>query len=594
VLGRPAKPAAALAGKIKDPTALDTITGKETRMAVWAALAANPNLPPQILDRVYAYGAAGGESTQRKLARALIDRHEHDDDRVHNLLTLLTDHPWIAQSPPGRELVSSFEYSISRKGTALTDILLYASLGPTRYDAQSVLNRMLNARVFGEDDDQLTTELVVKLLSRFHDSDCTVVCPRLATWAAQLSYADAVEVIDATGCATMAAAVLDGFYVNGDVAAAQALSAKLAECLIGLDAPTSGYNPSYERNRKLSTWQDLAQRQIIYHDAVLARALFAVLEHETTSRPGSNVKLGYIDPEQLALFAQSRHPALKVAAVAQYADPLRRVHQAVSLFEDNAIQSPLRRELANAIRDNECLEEIARWCSDLTFPVVSRWVWTDRPSRRFAETPPPQRFAIRSIETLAISQLSEVVAVFDVSLLDNLFDRVRSLSDPEQAAELAESLLIRCIRQVSNDQRHELLSYARTEFILGHLPNWMPDPDDPAQTPPHPGAVHVGELAALLAANDPITASTRLNETTKRKLVGRLIHATQAESWMDEAMRLVPIEHVSLGAGAWAMLGRILHANYGDDKPTWELALGLLETWDATLAELLEAVNLLK
>jgi hypothetical protein len=71
------------------------------------------------------------------------------------------------------------------------------------------------------------------------------------------------------------------------------------------------------------------------------------------------------------------------------------------------------------------------------------------------------------------------------------------------------------------------------------------------------------------------------------------VRTAYALLWVQEALDVLPFSWDDLGDVAWETLNRSLSQAFGTDKAHWTIALGLLETWSATLPELIDTTNML-
>jgi hypothetical protein len=589
VLKRPAKPAAHLAGKITDTVVLEEICDKEKRLAVWLAMASNPNLPSQIRNRVFAFGAVLEGIPLRKMAKALLSgAAEGPLGPRTSVLEMLSACSWLPKTAVGSAALSDYEYYITQNTTPELDLERFVMVNYDRSRASTVLNRLMGSQRF-EAAGSLKPEVFTRLFTTAHHSECEPFCKKVARRSADYDFDTMSELVFSSTCPTLATAVLVRARQSESPQVAADLAARLNDCLIALDASPDGFGSNYERTRRVCGWVEALTESDLVVDESLAAPLFEVIEHERTSRFTVNIDFKNLTPSALELMSTSRHPEVRAAATAAIADPVARAQAVEQMFTGEATDSRAlaMSGLVESLANESALVYLATTPPDARFADIAKWIWAGSRRRTISAKDAPPEFVRRCIELLPAESLANTVNVLGSDYTPNLVDRTRALDDPTERAQLASKILTYHRLDLDDATRWALLELVDTTFVVENLAF-----GDPTDDPGSNRVVRIGELADLLAQDDPVEGGSRYDQA-KQDLSTRLFRTKDPEAWMPEALRLVPIEHGGLGPGAWHAVGECLMAEFGNDKKSWELALGLLETWSANLDELIETVRML-
>lgn len=587
VLGRAVDPAAKLAAKVSSTSAITKIMDLEKRLKVWLALAKNPHLSPDQRQRIYAYGDTLGDLGAEKLALALITfARTSGDDRVEAILTLLTAAPWIRHTKVGSSEYTDLSYSLGNSSATIKNLQMYADLSPSSSYAGDILCRVFDSSRFGENCADLPASVVLKLFTTSHCSpygDCNRVCPGAARWATTTTENDAYQLVVESGCPTVAAALLAHYQMTNNNAAASKLSQYLISCIESLEYVNANNGYGHNIPRSIVVWLTRMEDSSAILDQDMARAILAALNCPTSKKVIDEVKFPEITPAAAKIMMECKFPQFSLRAAVSYTDPLKRAQAAAALVGDmESFTHRETRDLIPKLIEPDVLSHLAAIESDQQFRTCARVLWASAltsPDRNHN----PDSFVTRGIAQLGASTLASNIAYVADQYLADLVARADSIAEATPRAKLSEAILGKKGTVLTDDVRRRLLGYVTQGFLLEQLPTELNQSR----------LIQPGELTALMAQPDPFDPSqTRLEQTT-RDLARRMLSQSEYVPWLDEAIFLCPISQYTLGPGAWTALGNYFIATYGQNTKLWELGLGLLETWDGPLKELLEMVDTL-
>jgi hypothetical protein len=549
--------AAPLAAMLTSPAAIDAVAAREYRRAVWFGLAANPNLTFTALAHLTEYAGRQRSRVSEDLAYEVIVNGIGSDTRV--TLELLTTNRWLRRSDAGSRAKSSVANTLGQLRPA--QIRQFMELEPSPSLAGQALNSLLDER--SSRLAQLKPEVVLPLYIRAHgtSSTCGFGCHDIAKWALKHSPSVIDELFATTRCRRTAIGLLAHFQKVGD----HEMTAKLLGIITKRTYQIGGHAESFIDSDELDEWFEALAKRRVTIDSTLARTLVDIAESGSVGRIHLG-KLPDYTPAALEIFAASTHWEIAIAAITQLDDPVKVVKYGAAQMSSG--ERARMYNVKNAIvelSDYDVQLELAQAPTE----IFTRWAAMLWDTNNVASCKP---FVDRSIAELPLDSLEGKLDKLDAAQLVKLADRTSrldptTLSDADQ--KVITALLTDHVRLLDDQLRWRLLvRIAPSKFhsLMGYK---VTDPVDLAIRP--------GEYAKLL----------ELRADAKDELLRRLKYATEAH-WVDEMLELIPLKWDEVGPAVWKTVNARFAAAFGDNKDLWSVAVGLLETWSATLQELID------
>jgi hypothetical protein len=546
---RTAAPAALLAVKLRSPAAIDAVVSVEKRRAVWLALAANPQLTEKGLVGVLHYGNSQRPLVQEKLAEALLGSR----GRLGAWLNLLSEVDWLAGTKVGRYQV--VELARAMGGADADQLARFVALTPSAAAARMALTKVLVGSRWRGRRKHLSGAVVGPLFAKAHPYRCDSLCGEVGAWAVRYGPGALSEVYNQVNCPRGLSTLLGEYQRSDDKANWSAVVTFLG----------SG-DPARIEGVARSSWLSNLARAKVVVDGPLAK----VLVRESGRRRGyydSYREVPRMSEDALGVFCTSSDWGLACYALGQMADPALRCTMVGAWFEreEAACGSSVSVDgLAGLAQSKGMIEaicalddsEFCRWASE---------VWSEWQKKL------PSAFAERALKVLPIEELMALREKLRAGELVTLAERALAVPTPE------------CTRLVT-----ELLSEHGELFGDAEL-RWAMLCRVPVNQIPallgvggEAGVVKPGEIVELLARRPDCAEVLTRQLSTARQL-----------SWADAALEVLPLTWDSMGTCAWGVLNARLTEAFGDDKASWTIAMGLLETWSSTIPELVATTRTL-